>query len=349
MLLRFLILASLSLGLIVGVALIGLWIGRLIPWSGDEVALKILNWIGDRILFIWAACFVLSIFIILYVLWIQLIAYLAEVSRAVEIIGENDDKKIELPSILKETEDRMNQVRNKIRANEIAAREAEQRKNDLVVYLAHDLKTPISSIIGYLTLLRDEEQLSREMQHRYVTVALKNSERLDDLINEFFEITRFNLSHITLEYSKINLTRMLEQLVFESQPMLSEKKLICNLDIPINIELRCDADKIQRVFDNLIRNAVNYSFENSEIQITALVSNSEVALNFINRGNPIPAEKLQRIFDQFYRLDTARSSGTGGSGLGLAIAKEIVELHHGSIIASSHNDTICFTVNLPLS
>jgi two-component system sensor histidine kinase VanS len=119
--------------------------------------------------------------------------------------------------------------------------------------------------------------------------------------------------------------------------------------MPADLELRCDADKIQRVFDNLIRNAVNYSFENSEIQITASVSDTAVNLNFVNSGNTILAEQLERIFEQFYRLDASRSSRTGGAGLGLAISKQIVELHDGRIMATSHDDTICFAVELPLS
>lgn len=345
MLLRFLILSAVSF------ALIGAGALAIVLWADSPTfrSVGILHWIEDRILLLGAACFSLSIFFILCVQWTQLVSYLAEVTRAVRIIGEDEHKTVELPSILRETQNRLNQVSNKIKDKEIAAREAEQRKNDLVVYLAHDLKTPVSSIIGYLTLLRDEKQISQEMHDRYVGVALKNSERLDDLVNEFFEITRFNISNITLDYSRANLTRMLEQLVFEFQPMFSEKNLTCSLDMPAELEIRCDADKIHRVFDNLIRNAINYSFENSEIQITASVSDTAVTLNFMNHSNTISDEKLKRIFEQFYRLDASRSSHTGGSGLGLAIAKEIVELHQGRIIASSHNDKINFAVELPLS
>ncbi|WP_091742546.1 sensor histidine kinase [Marininema mesophilum] len=348
-LLRFLISVTISFALIAGGAFVIVWSYSQIPWSVNSMLFKILDWIRNYILFIVVVSCTLSILIILYVQWKQLISYLVEVVGAVEILGEDKNKMVELPSILKETQDQFNQVRNKIKDKEIAAREAEQRKNDLVVYLAHDLKTPISSIMGYLMLLRDEKHISQEMHDRYMAVALNNAERLDDLINEFFEITRFNLSHITLEYSRINLKRLLEQLVFEFQPMLSEKNLLCSLDMPTDMELQCDADKMQRVFDNLIRNAINYSFENSEIQIVTAVSDTRVTINFVNSGNTIPAEKLERIFEQFYRLDSSRSSRTGGVGLGLAIAKEIVELHHGRIVASSHDNTICFAVELPLS
>ncbi|MBB3128315.1 two-component system sensor histidine kinase VanS [Paenibacillus rhizosphaerae] len=342
MLLRFFILSVVSFALIcVVVMVVFIW--------GDNPTGGIYHWIESRILYLAAACFVLCILFILGLQCIQLISYLAKVAGAVDIIGNEEQRPVELPSILRETQDRFNQVMNKIKDKESAAREAEQRKNDLVVYLAHDLKTPISSIIGYLTLLRDEKQISQEMHDRYVGVALKNSERLDDLINEFFEITRYNLSNITLEYSRTNLTRMLEQLVFELQPMLVEKNLTCRIEMPSDLELRCDADKIHRVFDNLIGNAILYSLENSEIQITASVSDTAITLNFMNCSHTISDEKLNRIFEQFYRLDASRSSRTGGSGLGLAIAKEIIERHQGRIFASSQDDSISFSVVLPFS
>jgi len=346
MVIRFLLAAVVSLGIIVGGSFLGYLLCSFIPIIGS---IKALIWIGDRILFVGIAVFLFSVFIILLVQWKQLISYLAEISSVIETIGEREYADIKLSSVLRETQDSIVNVSNKIKFSAIATREAEQRKNDLVVYLAHDLKTPISSIIGYLTLLRDEKQISQELQNRYIQTALNNSEKLDDLINEFFEITRFNLSHITLEYSNISLTRLMEQLVFDFQPMLTEKELSCRLDIPDNLILHCDADKIQRVFENLLYNAVNYSFENSEIYIASSILENSVILSLENSGNTIPMEKLERIFEQFYRLDSSRSSRTGGSGLGLAIAKEIVELHHGTITASSYDQKVNFTVTLPLS
>ena len=171
---------------------------------------------------------------------------------------------------------------------------------------------------------------------------------MEDLINEFFEITRFNLSEITLQYTEINLTLLLEQLTFEFQPMLQEKGLQCSLDVPENLFLRCDADKIQRVFDNLLRNAIIYSFLDTTITITAELAGEEVTIRFENHGNTISREKLSLIFEQFYRLDVERST-SGGTGLGLAIAKQIVELHKGRIFAESEQEIIRFTVILPVS
>lgn len=223
-------------------------------------------------------------------------------------------------------------------------------KNDLIMYLAHDLKTPLSSVIGYLTLLHDDEQqISQELREKYLSISLDKAERLEDLINEFFEITRFNLSNITLQYSNINLTRLLEQLIYEFKPILKEKNLKCTLNSTSDIMLHCDANKIQRVFDNLLRNAVIYSYTDTEVAITTELQENTIVITFENFGNPIAEEKLKLIFEQFYRVDTSRNTTSGGAGLGLAIAKHIVELHKGTIVAHSKDECIKFIVTLPLS
>ena len=226
---------------------------------------------------------------------------------------------------------------------------AEQQKNDMVMYLAHDLKTPLASVIGYLNLLRDEGQISEELRQKYLSVSLDKAERLEELINEFFEIAKFNLSNITLRYSRISLMRMFEMLLYEFQPMFHEKNLNCSLMISEDIMIRCDADKIQRVFDNILKNAVIYSFEGTDIEIAVVRKEENVEITFTNCGDTIPEEKLERIFEQFYRLDVSRSTSSGGAGLGLAIAKQIVTLHNGSITARSENETVAFKVILPVS
>ena len=138
------------------------------------------------------------------------------------------------------------------------------------------------------------------------------------------------------------------QITYEFNPVLKEKDLQWDLQIPEGVEIVCDADKLERAVDNLIRNAINYSFPASVIQFTLIPMPGSVQICVQNRGNTIPPEKLERIFEQFYRLDSARSSDTGGAGLGLAIAKEIIELHHGIITAYSADELIRFTIQLPL-
>ena len=180
-------------------------------------------------------------------------------------------------------------------------------------------------------------------------MALDKAERLEDLINEFFDITRFNLSHIELERQTVDLTRMLQQVVSEFEPMLREEHLTCALDLPDRLDCSCDPDKLVRVFDNLLRNACRYSTSGTAVQISGRREDAQAVLTFQNTGRTIPPEQLERIFQQFFRLDSARTTRTGGAGLGLAIAREIVEAHGGSIAAQSGENTVTFQVTLPLS
>ena len=191
--------------------------------------------------------------------------------------------------------------------------------------------------------------LSPELRARYTSVALDKAERLEDLINEFFDVTRFNLTHMELEKRPCDLSRMLQQVASEFAPMLEERELTCRLDLPETLPYSCDPDKLARVFDNLLRNACHYSEAGTAVAIAAQVEEGETVLTFTNTGVTIPPDKLGRIFEQFFRLDSSRASRTGGAGLGLAIALEIVELHGGTIAAQSQDGVTTFTVRLPAS
>ena len=290
------------------------------------------------------------VFIIIFRIYLNWFSkYFNEINRGIDALAKEDGGDIVLSDELAATKKKINSIKHTLQQREFDAQLAEQRKNDLIVYLAHDLKTPLTSVIGYLTLLHDERQISEELREKYLAISLDKAERLEDLINEFFEITRFNLSNIELQLSYVNLSRMLQQLIFEFKPMFSEKNLDCKLDIAPDISLRCDVDKMQRVFDNLLINAVNYSYNGSTINISVAQDENGTFIKFVNSGNTIPKEKLSRIFEQFYRLDSSRSAKSGGSGLGLAIAKQIIELHGGKISAESHNDTVSFIIWLPLT
>ena len=275
--------------------------------------------------------------------------YLNAMIDAAQALAHPTDKPITLPAALEPVENQLNLVRERALRDAMAAKEAEQRKNDLVVYLAHDLKTPLTSVIGYLTLLRDEPDLSPRFRARYTGIALDKAERLEDLINEFFDITRFNLTHLELEKRPVDLSRMLQQVASEFEPQFAEQSLTCALRLPPALDYDCDPDKLARVFDNLLRNACHYSTAGTEVEISAEVEESGIVLTFTNRGITIPPEKLGRIFEQFFRLDSSRATRTGGAGLGLAIAREIVELHGGAISAQSADGVTTFTVSLPKS
>lgn len=320
---------------------------HLTVWQKNDWIYQAANWFELR----------MDLIVILYILvgfpliflrfWKKPFMYLQEVFEAADRVYRNDGVLIELSGPLNELEKRMNQAKLDMIGKEQIAREAEQRKNDLITYLAHDLKTPITSVIGYLTLLRDEPDLSPEMRARYTGISLNKAERLEDLINELFDITRFSLSKLTLEPERVNLSRMLEQVLSEFAPILAEKEMRFSQEIEPDVEIVCDPDKLERVFDNLIRNAVNYGYRGTEIRVSMQKIESRIKIGIVNHGKDIPPEKLSRIFDQFFRVDSSRASATGGTGLGLAIAKKITELHGGKIMAESADEKILFTVILP--
>lgn len=254
---------------------------------------------------------------------------------------------ISFPKNYSEIEIKLRDIRLDVLGSKQAAAEAESKKNDLVMYLAHDLKTPLTSVIGYLTLLDECPELSTAQKAKYVGIALDKACRLEQLINEFFEITRFDINSVSLEKNRIDLNMMLSQITDEFFPMLSEKNLSVEIDIDEHIVMFADSDKIARVFDNLLKNAVNYSYENTVIRIGARIRDEQVIIKFRNKSDVISPEKLERLFEKFYRVDSSRGTSTGGSGLGLAISKQITELHGGTIKAQSTSDFTDFTVVLP--
>lgn len=317
-------------------------------WRPDDPVYLVLGFIRDYII-LFVGLFALAGWtLITYYFISKPLRYLDEVVAAARQLVVAAQEPVELPAALLDTQNELNLVREKALNDAHAAREAEQRKNDLVVYLAHDLKTPLTSVIGYLTLLRDEPELPQEARAKYTGIALEKAERLEVLINEFFDITRFNLTHLELECRTVDLRRMLEQITFEFQPILEEKGLRWELCLVSGAEIWCDPDKLERVFDNLFRNAVNYSDAGTEIRVALHTQECSAVVQVQNHGRTIPPEKLGRIFEQFYRADASRATATGGAGLGLAIAKEIVLLHGGSICAESADEHILFTVTLPL-
>ena len=167
------------------------------------------------------------------------------------------------------------------------------------------------------------------------------------MMNEFFEITRYNSQQITLSMETVDLYYLLVQLTDELTPVLAARGNSVALRLDENLTVRGDAEKLARVFGNILKNAAAYSAPHTEIIISGGIEGQEAAIRFQNVGADIPPEKLEALFDKFYRLDQSRSTATGGTGLGLAIAREIVLLHGGTIRASSESHTVAFTVRLP--
>ncbi|MDX5868342.1 vancomycin resistance histidine kinase VanS [Bacillus cereus group sp. BfR-BA-01119] len=289
----------------------------------------------------------ISILILCRVMLLKFVKYFEEINTGIDILIQNEDKQIELSAELEFMEQKLNTLKRTLEKREHDAKLAEQRKNEVVMYLAHDIKTPLTSVIGYLILLDEAPDMPREQKAKYVHITLDKAYRLEQLIDEFFEITRYNLQTITLTKKHIDLYYMLVQMTDEFYPQLAAKGKQVVLHVSEDLTVFGDADKLARVFNNILKNATAYSKDDSVIDITANLSEDVVSIVFKNDGN-IPKDKLATIFEQFYRLDDARSSDTGGAGLGLAIAKEIIVQHGGQIYAESNDNSTIFTVELPV-
>lgn len=302
--------------------------------------------IGNNKIYFMGAGFLLLFSFFFYFVLSRITQYLKEINQGIENILSDFNEPVRFKPALQPLEDSLNEIKMTIRRQEQEAIESEKKKNDLVVFLAHDLKTPLTSIVAYLSILETKPDMPEEERKKYTHISLEKAIRLGELINEFFEITKFNLQDIVLEPGNLDLSMMLEQIADELYAVLKEKNLRCDVQIDDTLMIYGDADKLARVFDNLLRNAIAYCDKGTAIRIQAKERHQEIEIVVANEGEKIPEEELSAIFEKFYRVDGSRSSKTGGAGLGLAIAKEIVELHHGTIRAESDEWETRFIVTL---
>lgn len=282
-----------------------------------------------------------------YIALSKMITYLEDVEKEIGKLVSRSTEPIHLITELEPIETKLNNIKYTLERQEREVQESEQRKNDLVVFLAHDLKTPLTSIVAYLSMLQSHPELSEAERSKYTGISLEKAIRLGKLIEEFFEITKFNAQDIVLEKTELNLSRMLEQIADEMYGVFQEKRLECQVEAAEDVIVPADPDELARVFDNLMRNAVAYCDRETTIHIQVSQDKDNAKIVFINEGPKIANDKLQHIFEKFFRADNSRSSETGGAGLGLAIAREIVELHGGQIQAQSDDHETRFIVSLP--
>lgn len=230
-------------------------------------------------------------------------------------------------------------------------KEIEDAKNELITNVSHDLRTPLTSIIGYVDLLRRKEYKNEDQLGQYIDVIYHKSQDLQTLINELFEYTKLTTPGIKINRSRVELGGLLEQLVGEYTPIFGKEGLTIKRDIPAqDIYVEVDIEKIVRVFENILMNAMKYSTGPSDIYVKLKYARlyeqmNAVVVSISNRTDKIRMENLDMLFEKFYRADTARKD-SDGAGLGLAIAKKIVELHEGKIWAEYKDGFISFIVEL---
>lgn len=296
---------------------------------------------------LWLGAVLVTFFILLRVVLNWFTRYFAFINRGIGDLLE-EDSEIRLPPEMAATERKLNAVKGELKRRAREAKVAEQRKNDLVMYLAHDIRTPLTSVIGYLSFLSEAPDMPVEQRAKYVNITLEKAYRLEKMVDEFFEIARYNLQELRLQKEPIDLYYMLVQIIDELTPVLAAHGNHVALQADETLTAYGDPDRLARVFNNVLKNAAAYSFANTQIDLCAKSEDGFVTVTCKNQGKTIPPEKLSAIFERFYRLDESRASNTGGAGLGLAIAQEIVALHGGTIAAASENNTVTFTIVLPL-
>lgn len=223
--------------------------------------------------------------------------------------------------------------------------ESSDHKNELLMYLAHDLKTPLTSMIGYINHILDHK-LSEEEQSESLAIAENKAQRLNLLIDEFSQLLVYDEKVNSLNKTMVDIKVLLEYQLAGFIPLLPQKNLKLQEDISNQLYVMADYDKLLRVCDNLMRNAINYASNNSTIEVKAYYEGGYVVITFTNQSEQMNEEALKHLFDKFYRQEVSRTTISGGAGLGLAIAKAIVESHDGSIHASLQNQKITFTIKL---
>lgn len=261
-----------------------------------------------------------------------------DLNTTVEVIGDDEFSAMAV---------HLNKMVGDIRSLMDKEREAERTKNELITNVAHDLRTPLTSIIGYLELLSGQVELSPQMQKKYIDIAYAKSKRLEKLIEDLFGFTKMNYGKMSMNVSKVDVVKLLSQLLEEFYPSFVDKNLSYELqsNVPVKI-ITADGNLLARLFDNLINNAIKYGADGKRVLVKVTASEQVVTISVTNYGYVIPEEELPFIFNKFYRVEQSRSTNTGGTGLGLAIVKNIVDMHGGTIQVTSDLNGTVFTVKL---
>lgn len=244
----------------------------------------------------------------------------------------------------------VNHMAEAIMTNIEMERRIEKQKNELITNVSHDLRTPLTSIMGYLRLLREERYDTKEQSDEYLKIAFTKSEQLKNLIDDLFEYTKLTNESIILGKQEVCMNELLDQLTEELIPQAEENHRIFIKNFSEErIFATVDSEKIVRVFDNLLMNAIKYSTGNGEIFVSLERKESNVQICVANDSDEFTSEELTSLFERFYKKDQSRTSVAEGSGLGLAIAKSIVELHGGKIGAKYTDGMLQFIIELPVT
>lgn len=294
-------------------------------------------------------CFFIIYFLLFIKRIVKDVTYISD--RIIDIADGKSDEKIiiERQDEIGEIAGRINEMTEQINQLITSERDALQSNKDLIACVAHDLRTPITSVKGYLDLALDTKHYDLEQRQKYVRIAQTKANRLEYLIHDLFNYTKLTSGEITLHRSKIDLVQLVEQMVEEFYPLFQEEELECTTKYNISyLEMNMDGELIARAVQNLLSNAIKYGKDGKHVYVELECLEQEVQIRVTNYGLVIPEESIKHLFDKFYRVERSRNVKTGGTGLGLNIAQEIVHLHGGRIQVTSGASGTCFTIALPL-
>lgn len=330
-----------NLSMLAGYARQAQWDNALLRLAGESDMVIVLGYVLLGIL-IFSVTFL--------ILQEKSIAYISRISDAMQDISEGDlNTSVEVvgDDEFSSMAENLNKMVEDIRKLMDKERESERTKNELITNVAHDLRTPLTSIIGYLELLSAKADMPQEMQKKYIDIAYGKAKRLEKLIEDLFGFTKLNHGKLSMHVSSVDIIKLLGQLLEEAYPNFADKGLSYELQSNVTAKvITADGNLLARLFDNLIGNAIKYGADGKRVLVKVHAESETVTVSVTNYGYVIPEAELPLIFDKFYRVEQSRSTNTGGTGLGLAIVKNIVEMHGGTVTVQSDLNGTVFTVVL---
>lgn len=293
----------------------------------------------------------IAVFLVSFLLLMEnVVTYIREITKGIRKIADGDlAAQIEVKGNdeLTYIATSLNDMTRKIELLMDKEREAERTKNELITSVAHDLRTPLTSIIGYMEFLSMDQRMNEDTRQKYIHVVYVKAKRLQKLIEDLFSFTKLNYGKIAMKVGQVDIVMLVNQLLEDFYPSFAEKNLEYELECEeSSIIINADGNLIARLFDNLINNAIKYGSEGKIVRVKINQDHEQVVVRVINYGFVIPKEDLDNIFNKFYRVEQSRSENTGGTGLGLAIVKNVVDMHKGKISVKSGLDGTEFVIRL---
>lgn len=313
-------------------------------WDKSDLIYKLYLNLKHLIIPIW----IFGILVIIMFFWRKTFIYINKIILETSKLNDGDNNYISLPNELSQIEKSVNSIKKEAVKNKQSALLAENKQNELIVYLTHDLKTPLTSIIGYLDLLQNSKNLKDEDKEKYLKIINNKALSLENLIDELFELTKLNNNVIETNNQKIDVNLLIGQIVDDFYPILKSFNKEINILENGHIYFLGNPQEIYRAFNNIIKNSIYYSYDKSIIKIKISVENEYGLVTISNQCRHYTKAEINKIFEKFYRGDESRNSVSGGSGLGLAIAKQIIELSNGKIEVSSKGENIEFKIKLKI-